>query len=223
MGQDTAARLLALGAATLGETGGLPCDPRLRAAWQGARVAAPACTAACPDGDNLALHVAVTVASPGSVLVGRASGDLGNWGEVLTTGALARGLVGLVLDGGVRDVDSLQQRGFPVFATAICLPGACKVGPGTVGGEVEVGGVLVRQGDWIVADADGVVVVPAARMEEVLAAGTARAAAEARLFTELDAGATTVDLLGLDPAAIEVLVPVTAAVDGDGLSPGARP
>src|SRR3954451_1976471 len=107
MGTDAAA-LLALGSATLGESGARACLPRLKAIWKGARLAAPAYTADCPDGDNLALHVAVVRAPEGSVLIGRAGLHLGNWGEVLTSGSEARGLVGLVLDGGVRDIDALE-------------------------------------------------------------------------------------------------------------------
>ena len=203
----TARRLLALGSATLGESGGQPCHPRLQAVWPGARLAAPAFPASCPDGDNLALHVAVVQAPPGSVLVGRAASWLGNWGEVLTTAAEARGLAGLVLDGGVRDTAALQAHGFPVFAAAVALPGAVKVGPGVVGGPVEVGGVPVRRGDWVVADADGVVVIDAARLDEVLAAGEAREAKEAVMMTRLREGATTLELLSLDADAVEVVQP----------------
>jgi 4-hydroxy-4-methyl-2-oxoglutarate aldolase len=206
-GGRAAERLLALGSATLGESGALPCPPRLRAVWRGARLAAPAYTAECPDGDNLALHVAVARAPAGSALVGVAADGLGNWGEVLTTGAQARGLAGLVLDGGVRDTAALEAHGWPVFATAVALPGAGKVGPGTVGGPVEVGGVPVHNGDWVVGDSDGVVVIPADRLDDVLVAADARAAKEEGLFTALRAGATTVELLGLDPAAVQVREP----------------
>ena len=98
--------LAELGAATLGEAGGFPADRRLRPAWPGAVLAAPAYPVGCAPGDNLAVHVAVTRAPRGSALVvdvGRVP-DRGYWGEVLTTGAEAAGLSGLVLDGGVRDV-----------------------------------------------------------------------------------------------------------------------
>ena len=92
--------------------------PRIKAAWPGARLAAPAVPVKCAPGDNLAIHVAVAKAPSGSVLVADV-GDVnerGYWGEVLTTGAAARGLVGLVIDGCVRDVEALQARGFPVFS-----------------------------------------------------------------------------------------------------------
>jgi 4-hydroxy-4-methyl-2-oxoglutarate aldolase len=197
--------LAQLGAATLGESGGRPCSPTLKAAWPGATVCGQAWTADCPDGDNLALHVAVTTAETGTVIVGRAHPLLGNWGEVLATAAASRGLVGLVLDGGTRDTREQQEMGFPVFSTGICLPGAQKVGPGRVGGPVMVGGVLVHAGDWIVADADGVVVVELAMASAVIDAGTARVAKEAMIMESLRAGATTIELLDLDPSAVEVL------------------
>ena len=200
-----AAALLELGAATLGESGGTPTAPRIKAAWAGARVAGPALTARCAPGDNLAVHVAVARAEPGRVLVVDAAAvpERGYWGEVLTTAAEAAGVAGLVIDGGVRDVDALRVHGFPVFSALVALRGATKTGPGAVGGQVRVGGAEVCPGDWVVADADGVVVIAAARVAEVLEAGRARAAKEQRMFEELRAGRTTVELLALDPSAVQ--------------------
>ncbi|MGQ0434710.1 MAG: RraA family protein [Microthrixaceae bacterium] len=202
---DPAAALLALGAATLGETGGRPMRSRIAPAWPGARVAGPAFTARCTPGDNLAIHVAVARAPAGSVVVVDVGieRELGYFGEVLTTAAEVRGLAGLVIDGGVRDVAALETHGFPVFATCVALKGATKTLPGAVGGEVEVGDVAVGAGDWIVGDADGVTAVPSDQLDQVLAAGRERADREARLFTQLRDGATTIDLLGIDPSPIE--------------------
>ena len=202
---DVGAVFLALGAATLGESGGRPMAPAIKAAWPGARLAAPAHTVRCAPGDNLAVHVAVANAPAGSALVVATTGepDRGYWGEVLTTAAEARNIAGLVIDGGVRDVAALEAHGFPVFSTTIALMGATKVGPGAVGEPVRVGGVEVAPGDWVVGDVDGVTVVPGDRIDEVTAAGQSRAAREAALFGELRGGRTTVDLLGLDPSAIE--------------------
>jgi 4-hydroxy-4-methyl-2-oxoglutarate aldolase len=191
--------LAALGAATLGESGALTMAPRLKPAWTGAALAAPAYPVRCTPGDNLAVHVAVTRAPPGSVLavdVGSTAAR-GYWGEVLTTAAEARGLVGLVIDGGVRDVAALEAHRFPVFSSLVALPGATKDHPGTVGTPVVVGGVPVADGDWIVGDVDGVVVVPGDRLAAVLAAGRGRAEKEEGFFAALRAGATTVELLGL--------------------------
>ena len=200
-----AAALLALGAATLGESGARPMAPRLRPVWAGARLAGPAVPVRCPGGDNLAIHTAVAEAEAGSVLVVDASERpaLGYWGEVLTTGAEARGVAGLVIDGGVRDVAALEAHGFPVFSTMVALPGASKTGPGSVGATVTVGDVEVAAGDWVVGDVDGVVVVPSAVIDDVVAAARTRAEREQRMFDELRAGRTTVDLLGLDPSALD--------------------
>jgi 4-hydroxy-4-methyl-2-oxoglutarate aldolase len=202
---ETADALLGLGAATLGESGARRMRDRVRAAWPGARLAAPAYPVRCTTGDNLAVHVAVANAPRGSALVVDVgeSRELGYWGEVLTTAAEARGIAGLVIDGGVRDVDALQAHGFPAFSTTIALPGATKQLPGTVGRPVRVGDVDVEPGDWVVGDADGVVVVPGGALEDVLAAGKARAAKEDGFFARLREGATTVELLGLDPSPVE--------------------
>jgi 4-hydroxy-4-methyl-2-oxoglutarate aldolase len=204
MGDAYGAAFAQLGAATLGETGGRTMSPRLRAAWPGARISAPAYPVTCAAGDNLAIHVAVAEAPAGHVLVVSVGieAERGYWGEVLTTGAEARGIAGLVIDGGVRDATALQAHGFPVFSTMIALRGATKEHPGRVGGTAIVGDIQVEQGDWIVADADGVTVVPHARLDEVLAAGQAREAKEAQYFAELKAGKTTVELLGLDTSPI---------------------
>jgi 4-hydroxy-4-methyl-2-oxoglutarate aldolase len=200
-----ATALSALGAATLGESGGRPMRARVRGAWPGARLAAPAFPVECAAGDNLAIHVAVAEAPPGAAIVAGVGDapERGYWGEVLTTAALARGLAGLVIDGGVRDVDALERLGFPVFSTMVALPGATKNQPGTMGARARVGDVDVRAGDWVVGDADGVTVVPAGALDDVLAAGRARAAKEERMFRELRAGRTTIELLGLDPSPVE--------------------
>ena len=202
---DPADQLMALGAATLGEAGGRPMSPRVRAVWPAARLAAPAFAVRCTPGDNLAVHVAVARAPVGSALavdVG-IQRELGYWGEVLTTAARARGIAGLVIDGCVRDTAALEADGFPVFSTGVALRGATKELPGTVGARAEVGDVLVQTGDWLVCDADGVTVIAAAQLDDVLAAGTARAERERSLFDALRDGKTTVDLLGLDPTPID--------------------
>src|SRR6516165_11008819 len=160
---------MALGAATIGESGGLPMHPRIRPAWPGATVAGPAFVVDCGPADNLAIHAAVAEAPAGSVLVVKADDppERGYWGEVLTTGAEARGITGLVIDGGVRDVAALEAHRFPVFSALVALQGAVKVAGGEIGGVARVGDVDVATGDWVVCDRDGVTVVPAAALSEV--------------------------------------------------------
>lgn len=202
---ETAARALELGAATIGESGGRNLHPRLHAIWPGARLAGPAFTVRCGAGDNLAVHLGVTLAPAGSILVvdAQAVPALGYWGEVLTTAAIARGLAGLVIDGGVRDVAALERRGFPVFATTVALSGALKAAGGSVELPVSAGGVEISPGDWIVGDRDGVTAVARAAWTRVLDAASVRAAREEELFRALSAGASTIDLLGLDPSPVQ--------------------
>ncbi len=196
---DVAGTLLALGAATLGESGGQPMHPRIGAAWPGAELAGPAYSVTCPPADNLAVHAAVVEAPAGSVLVVAADPpERGYWGEVLTTAAEARGIRGLVIDGGVRDVAALEAHRFPAFSALIALRGATKVDGGEIGGVARVGDVDVRSGDWVVADRDGVTVIAAESLRDTIERGRVRAEKEAAMFTRLRAGATTVELLGLD-------------------------
>lgn len=197
-------KALALGTATLGETGARRMHPRIRPVWPGARFAAPAFPVRCTPGDNLGIHVGVARAPAGSALVADMGGarDFGYWGEVLTTGAQARGLTALVIDGCVRDCDALEAHRFPVFATGLALTGASKTRAGTLRRPVRVGHVEVALGDWVVGDTDGVVVIPGAELDAVLVAGRARADREAGLFAALRAGATTLELLELDPGPV---------------------
>jgi 4-hydroxy-4-methyl-2-oxoglutarate aldolase len=196
---------LELGSATLGESGARRMHPRIKPVWKGARIAAPAFPVRCTPGDNLALHVAVARAPEGSALVADMGGvrDFGYWGEVLTTGAEARGLTALVIDACVRDCNALEAHGFPVFATGLALTGAGKSLAGSLREPITVGDVDVELADWVVGDTDGVVVIPGGDLDAVLAAGRARADKEAGLFDALRAGATTLDLLDLDPGPVQ--------------------
>jgi len=201
------AQLREFGAATLGESGARTMAPRIAPAWPGARLAAPAFPVQCTAGDNLAIHVAAARAPAGSVLVVDVGelADYGYWGEVLTTAAQARGIQGLVIDGGVRDIEALQRLGFAVFASTIALRGATKDKVGAVEVPIRCGGAPVSPGDWVVGDADGVAVVPGERRDEVLAAAAARTEKEAGLFDALRTGDTsTLELLSLDPSVVRV-------------------
>ncbi len=179
--------------------------PRIRPVWVGARVCGPAFPIACSAGDNLAVHAGVAEAPAGSVLVVSVGLEAarGYWGEVLTVAAQARGIVGLVIDGGVRDVDALEAHRFPVFAAMIALRGASKTMPGRIGHGALVGDVEVQRGDVVVGDVDGVTVIAHDHVADIRAGGEARAAKEQAFFAELRAGKTTVELLALDTTPIE--------------------
>jgi 4-hydroxy-4-methyl-2-oxoglutarate aldolase len=185
-------------AATLHETGARACAPALRAAWPGGRVAGPAFTVQGVGGDNLALHRAVVAAPAGSVLVVDVQGAAhGHWGEILAVSAQQRGLAGLVIDGGVRDVAEQAALGFPVFATLVTVVGTAKDYAGRFDVPVRVGGVVVAPGDLVVGDADGVVVVPAVEIERTLGRADARVAAEREALHAIRSGTTTLEYYGL--------------------------
>jgi 4-hydroxy-4-methyl-2-oxoglutarate aldolase len=199
--------LLTLGSATLGESGAQGLNTRIHAMWPGARFAGPSFAVRCPVGDNLAMHAAVARAPRGSVLAVTVAGDVsrGYWGEVLATAAQAAGIIALVIDGNVRDLDRLAALEFPVFARGHSLPGASKSGPGVIGGTIALGDVTVRTGDWLVGDTDGIVAISPDALDDVIAAARAREAKELGMFERLKAGATTVELLGLDVSSIREL------------------
>lgn len=171
----------------------LPLDPT-------AVIAGRARLVQCPPGDNLPLHRAVAAAEPGDVLVADAGGctGAGHWGEILTVAAQAKGVAGLVIDGSVRDAQAIVARGFPVFAKGLCIVTATKIARDVAPPErLSLGGVTIEAGDWIMGDRDGLVVVAAERIDAVLQGAAERAEREARLMAELEAGATTLELLGL--------------------------
>jgi 4-hydroxy-4-methyl-2-oxoglutarate aldolase len=199
--------LVALGAATLAESGATVLDPEIRPIWPGASFAAPVFTVACAAGDNLAVHAGVVNAPAGSALAVSTpdATPRGYWGEVLTTAAEAVGIAALVIDGTVRDSAALERHGFPVFARGVGLRGASKTGPGSLGRPVVVGGAVVCTGDWLIGDADGVVAIASDHLTKCLEAGRRRAAREAEMFAQLRAGSTTVQLLGLDLDPIELI------------------
>jgi len=203
---ETAEELVALGSATLGESGALRMHHRIKPVWKGAVVAGPAITAKCGHGDNLAIHVAVADnIVVGTVLVVDASDppEYGYWGEVLTTAAGASDIAGLIIDGGTRDTDAIEALDFPVFSALIALTGAQKKKGGTVGQTVNVGGVDVSPGDWVMGDTDGVVVIPRGDLAKVLEAATARYETEQELFRELKEGKTTIELLNIDTSGLD--------------------
>jgi 4-hydroxy-4-methyl-2-oxoglutarate aldolase len=174
-------RLLALGTSTVYEGSGLDCwvDPRLRPVWTSARLAGPAFTVQTVPGDNLAVQRASREAPEGSVLVADCGGgEFGHWGGILTEIALVRGLAGLVIDGSVRDIDEIERLGFPIFSSGIAMRHAAKVDPGVVGEPISLAGREVRTGDIVLADTDGVIVIPLEKLDQAMDGALRRAEME---------------------------------------------
>ena len=198
---DVYAELARLGTATVHEAGGRSplVDVPLVQILPGSRAAGPARTVRCAQGDNLMVHAAVAEAEAGEVLVLTMPEPepVALVGELLATQALGRGVAALLVDAAVRDVDELRELGLPIWARYVRVRGAEKQAPGTIGDPVEVGGASIRQGDAVVLDTDGAVVVAHEDVKTVLTRARERAEREVEKRAKLEEGALSYDLDGL--------------------------
>jgi 4-hydroxy-4-methyl-2-oxoglutarate aldolase len=187
-----------------GRVGLLGCEVQAR--QQGTVIAGSAVTVSSHPGDNLMLHAAVEVCGSGDVLVVTTTSPStdGMFGDLLATSLMARGVRGLVIDAGVRDIATLRGMGFPVWSRAVHAQGTVKASPGSVNVPVVAAGQLINPGDIIVADDDGVLAVAAAAGPALVEATAARLAKEAEKRAVLADGTLGVDLYNLRPLLAEL-------------------
>jgi 4-hydroxy-4-methyl-2-oxoglutarate aldolase len=199
---DLYAELAELGSATVYEAGGRGgyVEADLIQVVPGTRAAGPARTVRCGQDDNLMVHAVMAQAQPGEVLVLTMPEPrpVALVGELLATQAEARQAAAILVDAAVRDVEELAQLGLPIWARWVRVKGAGKDIAGAIRETVVVGGAVIRQGDIVVLDADGVAVIESDRAEEVLAAARQRAEKERVKRTKLEQGALSFELDGLN-------------------------
>ncbi len=195
------AELAKLGTATVHEAAARSpvVDCALVQVVPGSRAAGPARTVRCGQGDNLMVHAAVAEAEAGEVLVLTMPepAPVALVGELIATQAQVKGVAALLVDAAVRDVEELVELGLPIWSRYVRVSGAAKTTPGEIGIAVTVGGAAINQGDAVVLDSDGAVVVPQERVAEVLAAARERAEREHEKRAKLQAGGLSYDLDGL--------------------------
>jgi 4-hydroxy-4-methyl-2-oxoglutarate aldolase len=179
--------------------------PRLRPIWPGARISGSAVTVLAAPGDNWMIHVAAEQCQPGDIMVVSpvSRSESGYFGDLLGTLMMARGVRGLIIDAGCRDVVDLQKMGFPVWSRAICAHGTVKETLGDVNTTVSCGDQVIHAGDVIVADDDGVVVVPRRDAARVVKAAEEREQREEGIRKRYAAGELGLDMNNMRPRLAE--------------------
>lgn len=163
---------------------------RLRPMHAGGQLVGPAFTVKTRPGDNLLVHKALDLALPGDVVVVDTGGELTNsiFGELMAAYAASRGIAGVVINGAIRDSESIRQAQFPVYAAGVTHRGPLRSGPGEIGCSIAIDGMVIEPGDLIVGDADGLVCVPYGLAEKLLPTVKAKCEAEAGILGDIRSG-----------------------------------
>lgn len=196
----TAKELIDLGTATISESSEIDpaCRPSVSSIWPGGKLCGLAYTIRCYPGDNLAIHHALENNLEGRVLIiDTAEYPGGYWGEVLSVAAIAKGVKGIAINSGVRDVEAIEKLKFPVFAKNINIVGTRKNKQGELQIPLDFEGTKVYPNDIVIGDRDGLVILPSNLLERTLVSARRRVDKEKKLIDQLKMGSTTVDLYNL--------------------------
>ncbi|HEX4037587.1 MAG TPA: hypothetical protein VHX37_05975 [Acidobacteriaceae bacterium] len=176
---------------SMGRLGAMDCG--IRPVWPSPRIIGPALTIWCHSADNLMLHKAMSLAVAGDILVVNTQNNVTNspFGELLANSARQAGVLGVIIDGTTRDADALEAMRLPVYTRGLCPNGCNKDGAGEIGTTIACGGVAVRSGDIIIADSDGVTVVPLDDAADVARRSVAKVESEEKRLAEIQRGVIT--------------------------------
>ena len=184
----------------VGKIGALPSY--LKPIAKGMKICGRAYPVKGPSGCNLWLHRALAKAEPGDVLIADVGDnpEYGYWADIRGTSAMTRGIIGLVIDGCVRDSDELEKMGFPVFSSGLCIRGTAKLfdGTGSLAEPITIGKITINHGDLVLGDEDGLAIIPADQVEDGIQKSIEREAKEDATKERLRTGETSLDIYGWD-------------------------
>ena len=174
-------------------------SPLIKAMWTGIKMVGIAYTVKINPGDNKYVHQAVSVAPKGSVLVVSNGGDQSTAivGDIIIRNCIKNSLSGFVTDGAMRDLYDCRKLGLPIFASGLCMKGPSKISNGILGEPIELGGVLIETGNFIVGDEDGLVSIKPQMIEEVIKKAVAKEELEEKIISQINNGENTIDIFNL--------------------------
>ncbi|WP_342558453.1 4-carboxy-4-hydroxy-2-oxoadipate aldolase/oxaloacetate decarboxylase [Metasolibacillus sp. FSL K6-0083] len=174
-------------------------NPNIKPIQSNKMIVGPAVTVICPAGDNLMIHAAIEVCQPGDILVITTEGNgiAGMIGELIVTALMKKGVQGVIMDGGIRDVRQIRELGFPVWTKEVLSQGTNKIKGGWVNAPAVCGGAIITAGDIVMADDDGIVVVKKEDFEKTLQLSNARLQKESDTIAKIESGQISLDFYNL--------------------------